>query len=112
MTRSAASSWTMYEILLDDTRHAFEDASQLQIGIRHLAHVDDSHSDQPRFVAVDPYCAIAHDIGTRVNAEDDLFRIHSFVHLLVVLMVSGRDRDWWSLRSPSSSSRRGLAISL
>ena len=63
------------QVGVDDARHPLEDLAQSQIGVLLLAHVDDAHHHQLCLVARHANHAVAHHVGTRVNAQDYLFRI-------------------------------------
>lgn len=69
---------------VDDARHAFEDSAQLEVWIVQRAQVDDTHCHHARLRVQHAQDAIAHDIGARVDAENDALLVHlgRFVGLL------------------------------
>ena len=58
---------------VDDTLHTFEYLAQLQVRVTHLAQVDDARSDERNFRSVHLQHTIAHEIRTRVDAQNHLF---------------------------------------
>lgn len=68
------------QIAVDDAGYAVEDLAQPEIGIALFAHVDDAHHHQFGLVADDADYAIAHHVGSGVNAENDLLCIRFLDH--------------------------------
>lgn len=68
------------KVFIYDTRHALEYLSKAQIGVSLLTHVYHAHGHKACLVATHGQHAISHDIGARVNAQDD-FLTYNVFHL-------------------------------
>lgn len=74
-------------VFIDDSRDALEDSSQAEIGILHLAQVDNSHGHHGSFITSDAQQTVSHHVGSWVNAKDDLLRFQLFCHLSVEIGI-------------------------
>ena len=72
-------SHTVGQIAFDDAAHSLVDVAELEVWVGELPQVDDTKSEHRRLLAFDAQHAIAHDVGSRVDAQDDLLRHKSAI---------------------------------
>ena len=64
------------QVSIDDARHSFVDMSEFEVGIAHLAHIDNAHRHHLRLLAYDLQYAVAHDVASGVDAHYDFLHLH------------------------------------
>ena len=60
------------QVLLDDAAHTLIDVPEPQVVVLHAAQLQHAHDDEFGFLAVYAKQGITHDIGARVDADDDI----------------------------------------
>ena len=68
------------QISIDDARHALIDMAQPQIGVAHLAQINDTHRQHLGLSPHNAQHTIAHDIGSGVDAQNDFLALVAHLH--------------------------------
>ena len=63
------------QVNIDDTSYALEDMTKFEIGIGKLAQIDNAHRHHLCLTVDNFQQAVAHEVGTRVDAQYDFLHI-------------------------------------